>query len=87
RVSSNGEVDAAELATQMNNALASQFQTWFADQLTDKVDSSLPTQFVSQFQLGTESTQAQQIAKLSAEELKSATGDIASFVDDLARQM
>lgn len=85
--SSNGEVDAAELATQMNNALASQFQTWFADQLTDKVDSSLPTQFVSQFQLGTESTQAQQIAKLSAEELKSATGDIASFVDDLARQM
>ncbi|WP_080256381.1 type III secretion system needle tip protein VcrV, partial [Vibrio parahaemolyticus] len=87
RASSNGEVDAAELATQMNNALASQFQTWFADQLTDKVDSSLPTQFVSQFQLGTESTQAQQIAKLSAEELKSATGDIASFVDDLARQM
>ncbi|EGR1734929.1 Type III secretion cytoplasmic LcrG inhibitor [Vibrio parahaemolyticus] len=87
RVSSNGEVDAAELATQMNNALASQFQTWFADQLTDKVDSSLPTQFVSQFQLGNESTQAQQIAKLSAEELKSATGDIASFVDDLARQM
>lgn len=87
RVSSNGEVDAAELATQMNNALASQFQTWFADQLTDKVDSSLPTQFVTQFQLGTESTQAQQIAKLSAEELKSATGDIASFVDDLARQM
>ncbi|EGR4674529.1 Type III secretion cytoplasmic LcrG inhibitor [Vibrio parahaemolyticus] len=85
--SSNGEVDAAELTTQMNNALASQFQTWFADQLTDKVDSSLPTQFVSQFQLGTESTQAQQIAKLSAEELKSATGDIASFVDDLARQM
>ncbi|EHR6440135.1 TPA: type III secretion system needle tip protein VcrV [Vibrio parahaemolyticus] len=85
--SSNGEVDATELATQMNNALASQFQTWFADQLTDKVDSSLPTQFVSQFQLGTESTQAQQIAKLSAEELKSATGDIASFVDDLARQM
>lgn len=87
RASSNGEVDAAELATQMNNALASQFQTWFADQLTDKVDSSLPTQFVTQFQLGTESTQAQQIAKLSAEELKSATGDIASFVDDLARQM
>lgn len=87
RVSSNGEVDAAELATQMNNALASQFQTWFADQLTDKVDASLPTQFVSQFQLGNESTQAQQIAKLSAEELKSATGDIASFVDDLARQM
>ncbi|WP_029853831.1 type III secretion system needle tip protein VcrV, partial [Vibrio parahaemolyticus] len=87
RVSSNGEVDAAELATQMNNALASQFQTWFSDQLTDKVDSSLPTQFVTQFQLGTESTQAQQIAKLSAEELKSATGDIASFVDDLARQM
>ncbi|EMV0267558.1 TPA: Type III secretion cytoplasmic LcrG inhibitor [Vibrio parahaemolyticus] len=85
--SSNGEVDAAELTTQMNNALASQFQTWFADQLTDKVDSSLPTQFVSQFQLGNESTQAQQIAKLSAEELKSATGDIASFVDDLARQM
>ncbi|EJC6929165.1 Type III secretion cytoplasmic LcrG inhibitor [Vibrio parahaemolyticus] len=85
--SSNGEVDAAELATQMNNALASQFQTWFADQLRDKVDSSLPTQFVTQFQLGTESTQAQQIAKLSAEELKSATGDIASFVDDLARQM
>ncbi|EPD5140323.1 type III secretion system needle tip protein VcrV [Vibrio parahaemolyticus] len=85
--SSSGEVDAAELTTQMNNALASQFQTWFADQLTDKVDSSLPTQFVSQFQLGTESTQAQQIAKLSAEELKSATGDIASFVDDLARQM
>ncbi|EJC6793102.1 Type III secretion cytoplasmic LcrG inhibitor [Vibrio parahaemolyticus] len=87
RASSNGEVDAAELTTQMNNALASQFQTWFADQLTDKVDSSLPTQFVTQFQLGTESTQAQQIAKLSAEELKSATGDIASFVDDLARQM
>lgn len=85
--SSNGEVDAAELTAQMNNALASQFQTWFADQLTDKVDSSLPTQFVSQFQLGNESTQAQQIAKLSAEELKSATGDIASFVDDLARQM
>ncbi|EGQ8310815.1 Type III secretion cytoplasmic LcrG inhibitor [Vibrio parahaemolyticus] len=85
--SSSGEVDAAELTTQMNNALASQFQTWFADQLTDKVDSSLPTQFVSQFQLGNESTQAQQIAKLSAEELKSATGDIASFVDDLARQM
>lgn len=85
--SSSGEVGAAELTTQMNNALASQFQTWFADQLTDKVDSSLPTQFVSQFQLGNESTQAQQIAKLSAEELKSATGDIASFVDDLARQM
>lgn len=85
--SSSGEVDAAELTTQMNNALASQFQTWFADQLTDKVDASLPTQFVSQFQLGNESTQAQQIAKLSAEELKSATGDIASFVDDLARQM
>ncbi|MCS0189474.1 MULTISPECIES: virulence-associated V antigen [Vibrio] len=85
--SSSGEVDAAELTTQMNNALASQFQTWFADQLTDKVDSSLPTQFVSQFQLGNESTQAQQIAKLSAEELKSETGDIASFVDDLARQM
>ncbi|NMU07150.1 Type III secretion cytoplasmic LcrG inhibitor, partial [Vibrio parahaemolyticus] len=55
--------------------------------LTENVDSSLSTEFVSQFNLGTQSNQAEQIANLSETELANATKEISLFVAELANQM
>ncbi|QRG84079.1 Type III secretion cytoplasmic LcrG inhibitor [Vibrio diabolicus] len=84
---SDGELTAAEFNVQTNQALSSQFQAWLSKLLTENVDSSLSTEFVSQFNLGTQSNQAEQIANLSETELANATKEISLFVAELANQM
>ena len=83
----NGQIAPQDVVTGVNNTLAHQFQSWFDKQLKDTVDSSLPTDFINEFRLGSQSTQAQQIAALDASELKAATAEISKFVDALAQQM
>ncbi|MFH4829524.1 virulence-associated V antigen [Vibrio diabolicus] len=84
---SDGELTAAEFNAQTNQTLSSQFQSWFSKLLTENVDSSLSTEFVSQFNLGTQSNQAEQIANLSETGLANATKEISLFVAELANQM
>ncbi|GAK15946.1 LOW QUALITY PROTEIN: type III secretion cytoplasmic LcrG inhibitor [Vibrio sp. JCM 19053] len=84
---SDGELTAAEFNAQTNQTLSNQFQAWFSQLLTDNVDSSLSTEFVSQFNLGTQSNQAEQIANLSETGLANATKEISLFVAELANQM
>ncbi|GAJ75077.1 LOW QUALITY PROTEIN: type III secretion cytoplasmic LcrG inhibitor [Vibrio sp. JCM 18905] len=83
----DGELTAAEFNAQTNQTLSNQFQAWFSKLLTESVDSSLSTEFVSQFNLGTQSNQAEQIANLSETELVNATKEISLFVAELANQM
>ncbi|MFH4561374.1 virulence-associated V antigen [Vibrio diabolicus] len=84
---SDGELTAAEFNAQTNQTLSNQFQAWFSKLLTENVDSSLSTEFVSQFNLGTQSNQAEQIANLSETKLANATKEISLFVAELANQM
>ena len=84
---SDGELTAAEFNAQTNQTLSNQFQSWFSKFLTENVDSSLSTEFVSQFNLGTQSNQAEQIANLSETGLANATKEISLFVAELANQM
>ncbi|MCS0408973.1 virulence-associated V antigen [Vibrio diabolicus] len=84
---SDGELTAAEFNAQTNQTLSNQFHSWFSKLLTENVDSSLSTEFVSQFNLGTQSNQAEQIANLSETELANATKEISHFVAELANQM
>lgn len=84
---SDGELTAAEFNAQTNQTLSNQFQSWFSKLLRENVDSSLSTEFVSQFNLGTQSNQAEQIANLSETELANATKEISLFVAELANQM
>ncbi|HHX8261935.1 TPA: virulence-associated V antigen [Vibrio diabolicus] len=84
---SDGELTAAEFNAQTNQTLSNQFHSWFSKLLTENVDSSLSTEFVSQFNLGTQSNQAEQIANLSETELANATKEISLFVAELANQM
>ncbi|EOA9034988.1 virulence-associated V antigen [Vibrio harveyi] len=83
----NGQIAPQDVVTGVNNTLAHQFQSWFDKQLKDTVDSSLPTDFINEFRLGSQSTQAQQIAALDASALAAATAEISKFVDALAQQM
>ncbi|HDM8136545.1 TPA: Type III secretion cytoplasmic LcrG inhibitor [Vibrio harveyi] len=83
----NGHIAPQDVVTGVNNTLAHQFQSWFDKQLKDTVDSSLPTEFINEFRLGSQSTQAQQIAALDASALAAATAEISKFVDALAQQM
>ncbi|GEA24405.1 virulence-associated V antigen [Vibrio harveyi] len=83
----NGHIAPQDVVTGVNNTLAHQFQSWFDKQLKDTVDSSLPTDFINEFRLGSQSTQAQQIAALDASALTAATAEISKFVDALAQQM
>ncbi|WP_281188945.1 virulence-associated V antigen [Vibrio harveyi] len=83
----NGQIAPQDVVTGVNNTLAHQFQSWFDKQLKDTVDSSLPTDFIKEFRLGSQSTQAQQIAALDASALKAATAEINTFVRALAQQM
>ncbi|MCR9773105.1 virulence-associated V antigen [Vibrio harveyi] len=83
----NGQIAPQDVVTGVNNTLAHQFQSWFDKQLKDTVDSSLPTDFINEFRLGSQSTQAQQIAALDASALTAATSEISKFVDALAQQM
>lgn len=83
----NGHIAPQDVVTGVNNTLAHQFQSWFDKQLKDTVDSSLPTDFINEFRLGSQSTQAQQIAALDASALAAATAEISKFVDALAQQM
>ncbi|MCG9610092.1 virulence-associated V antigen [Vibrio harveyi] len=83
----NGQIAPQDVVIGVNNTLAHQFQSWFDKQLKDTVDSSLPTDFINEFRLGSQSTQAQQIAALDASALKAATAEISTFVSALARQM
>lgn len=84
---SDGELTAAEFNAQTNQTLSNQFHSWFSKLLTENVDSSLSTEFVSQFNLGTQSNQAEQIANLSETGLANATKEISLFVAELANQM
>ncbi|PMO42307.1 Type III secretion cytoplasmic LcrG inhibitor [Vibrio sp. 10N.222.52.B12] len=83
----NGQIAPKEVETSVNTTLAHQFQSWFSTQLKDKVDSSLPTDFVANFRLGSQSNQALQIEALDTSALKAATAEISSFVNALAVQM
>ncbi|AWB00889.1 Type III secretion cytoplasmic LcrG inhibitor [Vibrio harveyi] len=83
----NGQIAPQDVVTGVNNTLAHQFQSWFDKQLKDTVDSSLPTDFINEFRLGSQSTQAQQIAALDASALTAATAENSKFVDALAQQM
>ncbi|EEZ39176.1 virulence-associated V antigen [Photobacterium damselae] len=83
----NGQIAPQDVMTGVNNTLAHQFQSWFDKQLKDTVDSSLPTDFINEFRLGSQSTQAQQIAALDASALTAATAEVSKFVDALAQQM
>ncbi|RIW11409.1 virulence-associated V antigen [Vibrio harveyi] len=83
----NGQIAPQDVVTGVNNTLAHQFQSWFDKQLKDTVDSSLPTDFINEFRLGSQSTQAQQIAALDTSALTAATAEIRKFVDALAQQM
>ncbi|WP_199449950.1 virulence-associated V antigen [Vibrio harveyi] len=83
----NGQIAPQDVVTGVNKTLAHQFQSWFDKQLKDTVDSSLPTAFINEFRLGSQSTQAQQIAALDASALTAATAEISKFVDALAQQM
>lgn len=83
----NGQIAPQDVVTGVNNTLVHQFQSWFDKQLKDTVDSSLPTDFINEFRLGSQSTQAQQIAALDASALTAATAEISKFVDALAQQM
>lgn len=84
---SDGELTTAEFNAQTNQTLSNQFHAWFSKLLTENVDSSLSTEFVSQFNLGTQSNQAEQIANLSETGLANATKEISLFVAELANQM
>ena len=83
----NGQIAPKEVEMGVNTTLAHQFQSWFSTQLKDKVDSSLPTDFVADFRLGSQSNQALQIEALDTSALKAATAEISSFVNALAVQM
>lgn len=83
----NGQIAPKEVEMGVNTTLAHQFQSWFSTQLKDKVDSSLPTDFVANFRLGSQSNQALQIEALDTSALKAATAEISSFVNALAVQM
>lgn len=83
----SGQIAPQDVVTGVNNTLVHQFQSWFDKQLKDKVDSSLPADFINEFRLGSQSTQAQQIAALDASALTAATAEISKFVDALAQQM
>lgn len=83
----NGQITHQDVVTGVNNTLVHQFQHWFDKQLKNKVDSSLPTDFINEFRLGSQSTQAQQIAVLDASALKAATAEICKFTDALAQQL
>ncbi|MDP2516815.1 virulence-associated V antigen [Photobacterium damselae subsp. piscicida] len=83
----SGRIAPQDVVTGVNNTLVHQFQSWFDKQLKDTVDSSLPADFINEFRLGSQSTQAQQIAALDASALTAATAEISKFVDALAQQM
>lgn len=83
----NGQIAPKEVEIGVNTTLAHQFQSWFSAQLKDNVDSSLPTDFVADFRLGSQSNQALQIDALDTSALKAVTAEISSFVSALAVQM
>ena len=83
----NGQIAPKEVEMGVNTTLAHQFQSWFSTLLKDRVDSSLPTDFVANFRLGGQSNQALQIEALDTSALKAATVEISSFVNALAVQM
>ncbi|EDP58945.1 virulence-associated V antigen [Vibrio sp. AND4] len=82
----NGLIAPQTLTEEVNTTLENQFQSWFSQRLNDRVDSLLPTEFVANFRLGSQATQAQQIDKLDTDALKAAKTDISKFVDELATQ-
>ncbi|CAK6713484.1 Type III secretion protein (VcrV) [Vibrio harveyi] len=83
----NSQIARQDVVNGVNNTLAHQFQSSFEKQLKDTVDSSLPTDFINEFRLGSQSTQALQIADLNVRDLTAATAEISKFVDALAQQM
>ncbi|MEZ8196764.1 virulence-associated V antigen [Vibrio cortegadensis] len=83
----NGQISPQDLINGVNKTLTYQFRTWFEKQLSDKVDNSLPTDFINQFRLGSQSTQEEQIANLDADVLKQATAKIKVFINALSQQM
>ncbi|MEZ8037529.1 MULTISPECIES: virulence-associated V antigen [Vibrio] len=83
----NGQTSPQDLINGVNKTLTYQFRTWFEKQLSDKVDNSLPTDFINQFRLGSQSSQEQQIANLDADALKQATAKIKVFINALSQQM
>ncbi|MGD1449231.1 virulence-associated V antigen [Vibrio harveyi] len=82
----NGQIAPQDVVTGVNNTLAHQFRSWF-DKKLDTVDNSRPADFINKFRLGSQSTQAEQIAALDASTLTAATAEISKFVYALAQQM
>lgn len=83
----NGQIAPKEVEMGVNTTLAHQFQSWFSTLLKDKVDSSLSTDFIADFRLGSQSNQALQIEALNTSALKAAMAEISSLVNTLAVQM
>ncbi|WP_339386881.1 virulence-associated V antigen [Vibrio caribbeanicus] len=79
----NGLAEANDVINKVNTTLANHFQTWFESKLEDSVSPGLPTGFISNFRLGAESTQAQQIAGLTADKLNEKNQEIKGFLQDL----
>ncbi|KAB0470340.1 Type III secretion cytoplasmic LcrG inhibitor [Vibrio sp. IB15] len=83
----NGQIAPKEVEMGVNTTLAHQFQSWFSTLLKDKVDSSLSTDFIADFRLGSQSNQALQIQALNTSALKAAMAEISSLVNTLAVHM
>lgn len=79
----NGLVEANDVINKVNATLANHFRSWFESKLEDSVSPGLPSGFISNFRLGAESTQAQQIAGLTADKLNEKTQEIKGFLQDL----
>ena len=74
--SPNSPVKADDVINQVHVTLSNQFRSWFENKLEDFIGRGLPTGFISNFRLGIETTQAEQIAQLNPAELKNKTTQI-----------
>ena len=83
--SPNSPVKADDVINQVHVTLSNQFRSWFENKLEDFIGRGLPTGFISNFRLGIETTQAEQIAQLNPAELKNKTTQISSFLQELGQ--
>ncbi|GEM75468.1 virulence-associated V antigen [Vibrio sagamiensis] len=84
--SSNGQIAAIDIANTANQTLAFYFQSWFQDQVHEKIDNRLSTDFIAQLRLGEQATQASQIGQMSPQEFTLAAKHLDSFIEMLASQ-
>jgi|GEM_PF-1240183 hypothetical protein len=82
-------ISSDDLFEQSNKVLSNEFQNWFSQQLTSKLDPYLPTGVVDKFKLvdGTVESQADQIGRLAVPTLKAKIVEITEFVDGLKKHL